>query len=48
MQPAGTATSLGVNNAIGAIGGDIMAASFNPAGIAEFKKVILLFQVDSK
>ncbi|MBK6365343.1 MAG: hypothetical protein IPL63_11520 [Saprospiraceae bacterium] len=38
MQPAGTATSLGVNNAIGAIGGDIMAASFNPAGIAEFKK----------
>jgi hypothetical protein len=38
MQPAGTASALGVSNSIGAVGGDIMSASFNPAGIAEFKK----------
>lgn len=42
LQPSGTAASLGVQNSIGAIGGDIMSAHINPAGIGEYKKSVLM------
>lgn len=43
LQPQGTATSSGVSNSIGAIGGDIMSAYINPAGLGEFKKSVFNF-----
>ncbi|MFZ1703941.1 MAG: hypothetical protein WAT79_06315 [Saprospiraceae bacterium] len=43
FQPSGTAAALGVNNSLGAIGGDIMSAHINPAGIGEFKQSTFTF-----
>lgn len=43
VQPQGSAASMGVSNSIGAIGGDIMSAYTNPAGLGVFKKSLFSF-----
>ncbi len=38
LQTSGTARTIGVGNAIGALGGDFSAISINPAGIATYRR----------
>lgn len=44
-QPATTARSMGVGNALGALGGDMSAANLNPAGIAVYRRMELALSV---
>lgn len=46
-QPAITARSMGVGNALGALGGDLSTASRNPAGLAIYRRAELSFSVGS-
>ncbi|MGH1334895.1 MAG: OmpP1/FadL family transporter [Aureispira sp.] len=46
-QPTITARSMGVGNALGALGGDLSTASRNPAGLAIYRRAELSFSLGS-
>lgn len=46
-QPVTTARSIGVGNALGALGGDLSTASHNPAGLAIYRRTEFSFSLGS-